>query len=819
MQRLTNNPILSRTNREALSPRSSGGCANSLWVVLLLAGTMMLSACGGSSSSDPQQSATLSGNWQFSMTNPDSTTPQGTQYGLQGGFLLQNNGAVTGQAVYSISGKNQDSQWAVCDSGSAQITGTVSGQTVNLTAAAGSQTFALVNGTLGSDGRITGGSFTTTGGTVGSTTCGLPATTAMNLSWSAIPVPPLTGSITGSFHTGQNSNSNLLNQDYAVTGSLTQGENIGASSATVTGTLSFLDPTTLVSDYPCIPGGVVSVNGQISGDTVILELIGLDGSNSGQIGVSASQAGQTVFGPGDTLQPVAFEPAQPSGYILHSTTGKGYFVNTKACFDNANGPFLDDTGYVCLALNGSNACQLPITLTPAVLTFPPQLLVCTAQGCPPNGLGTPATQTITLTNNAGQELDGLRLGFVLSQSDFSTEANPMYSFAAADNCATAGETLPPNGQGQSFNLSSGHSCTVTIIFSPQQSCPWGPTPGNNPHTGCLNVLTAKLTVTAPANIDNIITENDNQFAVPITGSGVSYLQPSTDELDFGAEGGGEASLSQLLSFTNRGAKSVQILPPRDHPCSPSTNGEGTPLLILPLTTAYFGQIAGLQVVANGGDHVSAGSNGQAVYDCDVDPLPPLGSGLPNFQISSDACTGMDIQPGASCSLEITFVPQPFTYRSSGQPNLDYSLELNTLTCTSSQQDDCEVDSGRFPVELTANNPSPLRMLPAAGLDFGSQTVGKTSVPQTITLFNDPNDPGFPNSPTVNFSSVVQVQGNFSETDDCPVNLKAGSGCTLTVTFKPKTVGFNGGKLSIATTLGSGGTAGNLQFVYLRGTGQ
>ena len=54
-------------------------------------------------------------------------------------------------------------------------------------------------------------------------------------------------------------------------------------------------------------------------------------------------------------------------------------MNTKACFDNANGPFLDDTGYVCLALNGSNACQLPITLTPAVLTFSPQLLVACAK--------------------------------------------------------------------------------------------------------------------------------------------------------------------------------------------------------------------------------------------------------------------------------------------------------------------------------------------------------------------------------------------------------------------------------------------------------
>ena len=741
------------------------------------------------------------------MTNPDSdpTIPQGTQYGLQGGFLLQKNGVMTGQAVYSISGKNQNGQWAACDSGSAPITGTVSGQTVNLTATAGSQIFALANGTLGSDGKVTGGTFTTLGGTAtGFSSCGLPATTAMNLPWNAIPVPPLSGSITGSFHTYQVSPSGLYNQAYAVTGSLTQGENIGASSATVTGTLSFLDPTTGLSDYPCIPSGNVSVNGQISGNTVILQLIGIDGSNSGQIGIPASQAGL------NGLQPVTFEPSASNGsYILHSV-GLGYLVNTKAC----PSPLSEDTGYLCLALNGSTPCQLPITLTPALLTFPPQLLVaCATQGstsdCAQIIQGSPATQTITLTNNANQELDGLKLNFTQNQSDFSLINN----FAETSTCVPSGS--PPQTP---FNLSAGQSCTITISFSPQQSCPWGPTPGNTQHAGCLNALTSKLTVTTPANI-GVIAESDNQFAVPITGAGLSYLQPSTDELDFGAEGAGEASLPQLLSFTNHGPNSVQILPPRDqnHPCQYIYNYQFQ--FQLPLTTANFGQVAGLQVAANGGgENISVGS-GVANYPCDVDPPPPLGSGLPNFQISSDTCSGAVIQPGASCGLEITFVPQPFTFKPGTAPGVDYSLALNTLTCTNSQANDCEVDSGRFPVELTANNPSPLRMLPAAGLDFGGQMVGKPSTPQTITLFNDPNDPAFPGSLAVNFVGKIQVSGNYSESDDCPFSLAAGSSCTLTITFKPKAAGFNGGKVSIVYTLGSGGTSANPQFAYLRGAGQ
>jgi hypothetical protein len=108
------------------------------------------------------------------------------------------------------------------------------------------------------------------------------------------------------------------------------------------------------------------------------------------------------------------------------------------------------------------------------------------------------------------------------------------------------------------------------------------------------------------------------------------------------------------------------------------------------------------------------------------------------------------------------------------------------------------------------------MTPGAGLDFGLVTAGKKSVPQTVTLFNDPADP---NSATVNFTTKVAVSGSYSETDDCPSILPVGGSCTLTVTFKPSAVGFSPGNLSIVYTLGSSAINANPQFVYLRGTGQ
>jgi hypothetical protein len=145
--------------------------------------------------------------------------------------------------------------------------------------------------------------------------------------------------------------------------------------------------------------------------------------------------------------------------------------------------------------------------------------------------------------------------------------------------------------------------------------------------------------------------------------------------------------------------------------------------------------------------------------------------------------------------------------------LDFFLELNTLQCTSGTTSGCEIDSGRFPVELKANLPTPLRMSPAAGLNFGMQSMGQTSAPLTVTLFNDPKDP---NAGTVNFTGN-RLQGAYFETDNCGTSLAPGSSCTLTITFTPQIVGYDPGSIAIGYTVRN--TPQLPQTIYLRGTGQ
>jgi hypothetical protein len=691
---------------------------------------VVLSACGGGSPNQSQTTGSIAGNWQFAMAAPSDNSFIG---GIQGGFLLQRNGSLTGSVTYSVllPPQQQGGSPTLCNSGSGTVTGTISGQTTTLTVVAGPQIYTLT-GTVSTGGSTIMGSYASTDGNG----CGTAQT---GLQWSATSVPSVTGAIQGNFHSSLNPV--LRNQDFPVSGSLLQGENIGASNATVTGTLTF-------ESYPCL--STASVNGQISGDFVTLQIVAPNGLNVGEIFFqTASSVG---------------------GFVLHGEYG----VSTKPC---PGGTLAGDIGNVCVALGISTSCTQPILLSPAAVVFPPQQVA-----------SAPTTQVITLTNTdpSGSTLTGLSLSFSPQTGNTSlfglSDFNGLPNFTSQDNCATT--------PGSTFSLGPQQSCYITISFSPQQSCPWLPSLAlaGQPPSLCPFPLSATLTVNSPTSVDN-----NTAFAVPVSGLGFSAIVPSTPELDFGAEALNETSAPQLLSFTNQGTAPVQILPASNSPCVNPAKGVLT--LPRPLTT---GEVAGLQV-----DTGAITPNGSTInYNCDSDPA----SLKANFQILADNCSGTLLEPQTSCSLQVTFSPQPSTPLA---PALDYFLELNTLQCTSTTTSNCEIDSGRFPVELTANLPSPLRMTPGAGLDFGLQAKGQSSTPLAITLFNDPSDP---KAMTINFTGNL-VKGDYTETDDCGTSLAPGSTCTLTVTFRPKSIGFDPGSITITYAVGQ------TQIVHLRGTGQ
>ncbi len=731
---------------------------------LLVWGLALLSACGGSSNSS-ETSGQLAGNWQITNMALDSSL----QGGIQGGFLTQTKGSVSGQFAYAFSSTSQPGTF--CNSGSATVSGTVEGQNVTLTVLTGPQIYTL-KGILSSDGTTLMGTYDSTDGQG----CGTAQT---GLQWSAVLVPPLVGAVQGSFHsTGNGINGLLGGRDFPVTGILSQGPNTGASSATVTGSLSF-------QGYPCLASA--SVTGEITGNSVILQVFEVNGLNAGSIGNPSNK----------TVPSQLFFAGTPSGYVLRGT--KAYGVSTSNC---PGGNAFGDVGDVCLALGhdtgtqniptqfSNEACTQPVTLTPGSLTFPAQLL------------GTGATsQSLTLTNTdpSGVTVSGLSIDFApldgsinFSGSDF----NGIPNFSEQDTCSN-----PP---GSSFSLASQQSCTITVIFNPQQSCPWIPSTlarsqcppfvsSSVPSPPALTAIMLVKTQTSP--------DGNTNFQAPATGVGLSAIQPSTPELDFGSESlNGPGSAPQSVTFTNQSNSVIQILPPvNPAPCGGPAQTVFLPRPLVP------GTVPGIQVVTQ------IGASGTTItYVCDIDPV----SGNPSFPITSDTCTGAQLGPQQSCTVAVRFVPQPATQQLSN--DFSFFLQLNTLQCISTTTSACEIDAGRFPVTLKANIPSPLRMSPSAALNFGVQAKGQISAtPLTLTLLNDPTYPDVnnPSPQTVNITGIL-IKGDYSEIDNClGQSLAPGSSCSISVSFMPQVVGFDQGTMTITFN------GGQVQTVFLRGTGQ
>jgi hypothetical protein len=742
--------------------------------VLLLVSLVGLLGCGGSSSNNSSgNNGALAGNWQFTLTAPadksfagaandSACAPSTTGAPIPvcfSGFLLQNKTSVSGQVAYSILIPGAISP--IPCGGSAVTTGTVSAQNVTLTVGAASQTFSL-SGTLSADGS----SMTGTYNTVATPDCGTAQT---GLPWNASLVPLLTGTVNGWIHGGTNTGDPAAGQEFAVTGVLNQGPNTGANDATVTGTLNF-------QGYPCLD--TASVNGQISGSSVILQLIAANGLNVGQIG-SAPDSPTTPTNQG----PVTFQSSTAGGYILQGQSGYG--VSTPACPSGASAS--SDSGYICLGLGSSTACAQPLLITPALLTFPAQ------------PVGSPATsQTIKLTNPgaSGATLNNLTVNLPFIKSDF----NGVPNFTEQDNCSPT--------PGAPFSLAPQQSCTSTISFSPQESCPWIPlsaggteVPSKCPPFISLqsalqaspSTLPATLVINCP-DCKNITNDTQPAFDVRITGLGESAIHPSTPELDFGSEDAGlnEVSPPQSVTFTNQGSSPVQILPAMATP--PCGSPASSVNIIHPSSP---GTIPGIQVVSG-----ISGTAPSVQYICDVD----IKSDKPNFNIVSDGCSGTLLTPQQSCTVAITYAPQP----NESNGNLDYFLQLNTLQCTSTITTDCEIDSGRFPVELKSALPSPLRLSPGAGLDFGTWPTGQTAYPpMNITLSNDNQIV----NPQPIIIQTILPKGDYAETDNCGFSLAPGSSCIMTITFTPKVTGFDPGSITITYN------SSFFQVISLHGFGQ
>jgi phospholipase C len=154
--------------------------------------------------------------------------------------------------------------------------------------------------------------------------------------------------------------------------------------------------------------------------------------------------------------------------------------------------------------------------------------------------------------------------------------------------------------------------------------------------------------------------------------------------------------------------------------------------------------------------------------------------------TSNTC-GVSVAPQASCTINVTFTPSV----SGARPG--------ALTVASSDLASPER------VNLVATGLGVV--LNPASLAFGSQTVGTTSAPQTVTITNQ------------NVTTIVM--GDISATDDfivsannCPATLGPGKGCTIQIEFAPDETGTATG-----TAYVSDDDRASPQRISLGGTGK
>ena len=114
---------------------------------IAMAGVLLLIGCGSNSSRSSGSSAALAGNWQIALTPSDQTTFQPRSLS---GFVLQKGGALTGSLSFLIPNIQNPSS-PPC-AGAGPISGTINGQTLNLSVSQNGQVLTLT-GNTSSDGR------------------------------------------------------------------------------------------------------------------------------------------------------------------------------------------------------------------------------------------------------------------------------------------------------------------------------------------------------------------------------------------------------------------------------------------------------------------------------------------------------------------------------------------------------------------------------------------------------------------------------------------------------------------------------------------
>jgi len=364
-------------------------------------------------------------------------------------------------------------------------------------------------------------------------------------------------------------------------------------------------------------------------------------------------------------------------------------------------------------------------------------------------------------------------------------------------------------------VAAGTSCTISVTFVPSalysRSATLNIADDAIPNPQIISLVGAGVQVQAPTVAPPSLTFTPNQplnkvspvMTVTVKNTDSTYpltLIAAAATGDFEVVAG---SCGTVLAKSGSCTVGVTFTPTasgtRTGTLSLSTNGSATPLTLILTGTGGANAKVNTATLDLGSANVGGSSPAKSVtlsnssaFPVNITGVSMSGASASQFAATNNCGTIVLPGPAGNCTVSVIFNPTAT------------GIQTATMTIAS------DAATPFAPVGLTGTGTTPVVSLSTLSLNFQSQVLNVASAAMPITLKNT-------GSGALNFSSAIAISGaaagDFTQTNNCGLQVVAGGSCVINVTFKPTVLNSR-----IAVLTFTDDAADSPQTVALSGTG-